>query len=84
MSFGRSGSARSFQPFEGDTGIGGWLDLWGSLGDLDGDGCVGPSDLGILLSLWDATSPICGDLDGDGEIRAGDLGILLSNWDGCP
>ncbi|MEE2894756.1 MAG: hypothetical protein VX726_03355 [Planctomycetota bacterium] len=53
-------------------------------GDLDGDGCVGPSDLGILLSLWGATGPICGDLDGDGEIRAGDLGILLSNWDGCP
>jgi outer membrane autotransporter protein len=38
MTFGRSGSASTFQPFEGDTGLGGWLDLWGSLGNLDGDG----------------------------------------------
>ena len=50
-------------------------------GDLNGDGCVGPADLGLLLSLWGTSNPVCGDLDGDGEVRAADLGILLSNWD---
>ena len=50
-------------------------------GDLNGDGCVGPADLGLLLSLWGTSNPVCGDLDGDGDVRAADLGILLSNWD---
>ncbi len=52
-------------------------------GDLDGDGCVGPADLGILLSLWGTSNPGCGDLDGDGRVEGGDLGILLVNWN-CP
>ena len=54
-------------------------------GDLDLDGCVGPADLGFLLSLWGFPNPPIGDLNGDGEISAGDLGLLLGNWDsGCP
>ena len=52
-------------------------------GDLDGDGCVGPADLGLLLSLWGSTNPICGDLDGDGQVAGSDLGILFVNWN-CP
>ena len=52
-------------------------------GDLDGDGCVGPADLGLLLSLWGSTNPICGDLDGDDQVGGSDLGILFVNWN-CP
>ena len=52
-------------------------------GDLDGDGCVGPADLGLLLSLWGSSNPICGDLDGDDQVAGSDLGILFVNWN-CP
>lgn len=52
------------------------------IGDLDGDGFVGPGDLGILLSAWETSG--AGDLDGDGQTSSSDLGILLANWDsGC-
>jgi hypothetical protein len=50
-------------------------------GDLDLDGCVGPADLGFMLSLWGIPNSPVGDLDGDGVIGASDLGILLANWD---
>lgn len=53
------------------------------LGDLDGDGTVGASDLLILLVNWGP----CGDcddcpadLDGDCSVGASDLLILLVNW----
>ena len=48
---------------------------------LNGDGEVSGADVGLLLSLWGTSNPVCGDLDGDGDVRAADLGILLSNWD---
>ncbi|MFO0829411.1 MAG: hypothetical protein U0572_14835 [Phycisphaerales bacterium] len=48
--------------------------------DLDHDGVVGGSDLGILLGNW-ATS--AGDLDGNGTTDAADLAILLGAWGGC-
>jgi hypothetical protein len=51
--------------------------------DLDGDGAVGASDLGILLGEWDArVSPA--DLDQDGLVGPADLGILLGAWGPCP
>lgn len=53
--------------------------------DLNGDGSVGPADLGILLGSWG--NPGCGgalpcaaDLNGDGNVGAADLGILLGSW----
>ncbi len=53
------------------------------LGDLDGDGSVGASDLLILLASWGP----CGDcedcpadLNGDCAVGAADLLILLANW----
>ena len=53
------------------------------LGDLDGDGTVGASDLLILLASWGP----CGDcddcdadLDGNCIVGASDLLILLINW----
>jgi hypothetical protein len=54
-------------------------------GDLDGDGCVGQEDLGILLADWGCTGGDCpGDCDGDGDTDHSDLGILLAHWgQGC-
>ncbi|MDZ4829060.1 MAG: hypothetical protein SGJ09_02540 [Phycisphaerae bacterium] len=50
------------------------------LGDLNGDGSVSGSDLGILLGGWGTSGP--GDLDGDGIVGGADLGILLGGWTG--
>lgn len=51
------------------------------LGDLDGDGRVAGSDLGILMGVWGATQhPV--DLDGDGIIDGSDLVVLIGNWTG--
>jgi hypothetical protein len=48
-------------------------------GDLDGDSCVGPTDLAQLTAHYgsDASSS---DVDGDGLVEAGDLAILSSNF----
>jgi len=48
--------------------------------DLDGDGCVGSGDLGVLLAGWGGPAP---DLDGDGVAGEGDLGIVLAAWGEC-
>ncbi|MBL9150519.1 MAG: hypothetical protein JNM94_17670 [Phycisphaerae bacterium] len=47
--------------------------------DLDGNGSVGPTDLGILLGGWGPNGG-AGDLDGDGDVDPTDLGILLGAW----
>jgi hypothetical protein len=47
--------------------------------DLDGDGEVGGSDLGLLLSNWGGPGPV-GDLNLDGVVDGGDLGALLASW----
>lgn len=50
-------------------------------GDLDGDGDVDQSDLGIMLSDYGCTGGDCpGDADGDGDTDQSDLGILLANY----
>jgi hypothetical protein len=55
-------------------------------GDLNGDGCVGHADLGILLADWNCSGGDCpGDCDDDGDTDHSDLGILLGHWGaGCP
>ena len=52
------------------------------LGDLDGDGTVGTSDLLALLAAWGAAGGPA-DLDGDGLVSTGDLLVLLSVWGPC-
>ena len=52
----------------------------GCEGDLDGDGDVDQSDLGVLLAAFNLNGN--GDLDGDGDTDQSDLGILLANF-GC-
>ncbi|MCZ2400231.1 MAG: hypothetical protein LC135_10260 [Phycisphaerae bacterium] len=59
----------------------------GCAGDINGDGCVGQADLGILLANFNQSVPpnTNGDLNGDGFVGQVDLGILLGNWGcGCP
>jgi hypothetical protein len=55
------------------------------VGDLDGDGQIGPADLGILLGAWGTTGAIGrpGDLDCDGKVGASDLATLLGAWGSC-
>ena len=43
--------------------------------DLDGDGLVGGSDLGVLLTQWGGVGSA--DLDGNGVVNGGDFGLLL-------
>ncbi len=51
------------------------------VGDLDGDGVVGSSDLIILLGAWGRCRGECpADLDGDGVVGTSDLILLLGNW----
>ena len=50
--------------------------------DLDGDGVVGPIDLGLMLASWGpCVGPPCrADLDRDGVVGPIDLGTLLAAW----
>ncbi len=53
------------------------------VGDLDGDGTVGPADLLILLGAWgpcDDCDDCIADLDDDCSVGANDLITLLGNW----
>lgn len=56
----------------------------GCPGDVDGDGDVDQSDLGLLLMNFNQPVPpgTGGDLDGDGDVDQEDLGLLLPNF-GC-
>jgi hypothetical protein len=60
----------------------GWIDVTAWLpGDLDEDGDVDHSDLGLLLADWGCTGGDCaGDVDGDGDTDHADLGLLLAYW----
>ena len=49
--------------------------------DINGDGTVDGSDLGLLLGQWGPCGAVCtADLDCNGEVNGGDLGILLADW----
>ncbi|NUQ50070.1 MAG: S8 family serine peptidase, partial [Phycisphaerae bacterium] len=59
--------------------------------DLDGDGCVGQGDLGILLAAFGACpgdanyNQAAGELAGGPCVGQEDLGVLLANFgQGCP
>jgi hypothetical protein len=48
--------------------------------DLDLDGSVGGSDLGLLLGGWGTAEP---DFNLDGVVNGADLGVLLGAWGPC-
>jgi hypothetical protein len=54
------------------------------VGDFDGDGEVGGSDFGRLLTAWGPCRGCDEDLDGDGAVGGSDLGFLFANWGVCP
>ena len=49
----------------------------GVLGDLDGDGQVGPSDVAFLLLDYGPCAGCTSDLDGNGLVDNGDLAFIL-------
>ncbi|MBT8484191.1 MAG: hypothetical protein KJO43_01340, partial [Phycisphaerae bacterium] len=51
------------------------------VGDIDGDGDVGFSDLLSVISAWGPCDGACpADLDGDLEVGFGDLLTVLAAW----
>lgn len=53
----------------------------GSGADLDGDGRVNASDLGLLLAAWGPCEGCRADLVPDGRVDAADLGRILADWE---
>lgn len=51
-----------------------------ALGDLNGDGTVGVTDLLDLLAHWGPCTPCTADLNGDGAVGVLDLLLLLAAW----
>ena len=52
------------------------------MGDVDGDGGVGFSDLLVILNDWGAAGGP-GDLDGDGNVGFSDVLVILNGWGAC-
>ncbi len=50
------------------------------LGDLNDDGIVDGTDLGILLSSWGECRGCIADINGDGVVDGTDLDLMLGNW----
>ncbi len=66
-----------------DMNPGDALYLYELVGDLDGDGFVGITDLNVVLSNWNQFVPPgdpAADPSGDGFIGIEDLNIVLGNW----
>ena len=54
-----------------------------NLVDLDGDHCIGATDLSIFLGAWGPCTNCAADFDGDDTVGAIDLAMLLSYWGSC-
>ena len=56
------------------------------VGDINGDGSVDSSDLGILIALWNTSAkgnPEA-DINRDGTVDSADIGLLVGGWGVCP
>ena len=57
------------------------------IGDIDLDGAIGGSDLGIMLAYWGVVTTdsvsLASDLNADGFVDGSDLGVLLAHWGAC-
>lgn len=65
-----------------------WIDdvcveLCDCVGDLDGDGMVGFSDLLAVISAWGPCAGCPADLDGSGTVDFADVLVLLAAWGSC-
>jgi len=50
------------------------------VGDIDGDGAIGISDLLMIIDNWGECSNCISDLDHNGEVSINDLLFLISLW----
>ncbi len=85
VSFNDAGQLAYFLNFtDGSSGI--FVASLGSpplIGDLDGDGFVGITDLNLVLGAWNQNVPPgdpLADPSGDGFVGIEDLNIVLGNW----
>ena len=65
---------------------GNWVETYCCRGDLDQNGEVDASDLGLLIAAWNTDGSIVdgSDINGDGSVSAADLGLLIGAWGPCP
>jgi hypothetical protein len=84
------GSTRLFTGLDQSNGAG--LFAWAveetptdpcSAADLDGNGQVGSSDLGLLIAAWGTCSGCPADINGDGKVDGGDLAQIIAFWGPC-
>ena len=55
------------------------------VGDVNGDGQVGVTDLLIVIDQWGVCDDDCSaDFNGDGTVGVTDLLIVLDAWGVCP
>jgi hypothetical protein len=52
--------------------------------DLDGDGSIGSSDVGLMLLDFGPCAGCTADLDGDGAVTGSDIALLLLSFGACP
>ena len=52
--------------------------------DLDGNGIIGFTDLGLVLNAWGPNPGHPADFDGNGVVGFTDLGEVLNRWGLCP
>ena len=52
--------------------------------DLNLDGMIDGTDLGLLLGAWGVCGSCDADLNADGQVDGTDLGLLLGAWGACP
>ena len=65
----------------GDGGLARW-NMCACPADLNHDGQVDGTDMGLLLSAWGPCQGCEADLNGDGQVNGTDLGLLLGEWTG--
>ncbi len=67
-----------------DANGNGTPDVCECLEDINGDGQVNLSDLGLVLANFGGPGSYSeGDINGDGQINLSDLGLILSKWGAC-
>ena len=90
LAIGEGGGTRLFTGLDQSNGAG--LFAWAveetptnpcSAADLDGNGQVGSSDLGLLIAAWGACSGCPADINGDGKVDGGDLAQIIAFWGPC-
>jgi hypothetical protein len=68
----------------GDPFIATWRPCIPCPPDINDDGVVDGTDLGLMLGAWGACDQCASDLNGDGNVNGDDLGTLLAGWGTCP